>query len=174
MNMKHSENVTDDDSVSTIFNGLPPVFSTVTIGKLMAACFDKLDVINRKLISDKFILAQGIWLTQDEKNDLLEFEDNGKPRSFADVIIERLFLNNVKLKIDPKGLSYAEFRALVNLTPFAKISSLPTFTLQLLRDKIFLLLINDVDYHINKWTDIKTNIEKVAEYKHFMLKEKKY
>jgi hypothetical protein len=51
---------------------------------------------------------------------------------------------------------------------------LPTVTLKLLRDKIFLLLDNDLNYHITKWTTIKDQIEKVAEYKGFTLTPKNY
>ena len=86
-----------------------------------------------------------------------------------DVIRERLILNNVKLRIDRKGLSYTEFRSLVKLDQYPKISGLPTTTLKLLRDKILLLLDNDLNYHIEKWTKIHDNILKVAEKKKFNL-----
>ncbi len=65
----------------------------------MSACFDRLDVINRKMISDKFIISQGIWLTEDEKKELTEYDENGQLRKYLDVIKERLFLNdNIRLK----------------------------------------------------------------------------
>jgi hypothetical protein len=47
-------------SISILFNGLDPIFEKVTVSRLMDACFDKLGVLNRKMITDKFILAQGI------------------------------------------------------------------------------------------------------------------
>lgn len=87
-----------------------------------------------------------------------------------DVIRERLVLNtNLKLRIDRKGLSYQEFRNLVMLDQYPKISNLPTTTLKLLRDKILLLLDYDLNYHIEKWEDLKENIKKVAEKKKFVL-----
>lgn len=49
-----------NDSVVQIFNNVPNVYNSVTVGELFEACFDKLDVLNKKLISDKFILSQGI------------------------------------------------------------------------------------------------------------------
>ena len=91
-----------------------------------------------------------------------------------DVIKERLILPNIKLRVDPKGFSYAEFRALIHLNPLPKISSLPTDTLRLLRDKVFILLDADTDYHIDKWEVIKDNIERVAEYKKIPLIKKVY
>ena len=117
------------------------------------------------MISDKFILSQGIWLTDDEKKELTEYEPDGTMRKWLDVVKERLFLTNVRLRIDQKGLSYSEFRSLVQMDKLPKISSLSTATLKLLRDKILLLLDGDLNYHIDKWTTIKEQIEKVAEYK---------
>ena len=166
---KSSLNLKDSDYVTTIFTNVPTIFEKVTIDRLLSACFDKLDALNRKIISDKFIVSQGIWLTNEEKKELQEFVD-GKQRDFMDVIKERLILNNsLKLRIDRKGLSYNEFRSLVKLDQYPKISSLPTATLTLLRDKILLLLDYDVEYHIAKWENLMSNIKKVAEKKNFVL-----
>ena len=166
---KSSLNLKDSDYVTTIFTNVPTIFEKVTIDRLLSACFDKLDALNRKIISDKFIVSQGIWLTNEEKKELQEFVD-GKQRDFVDVIKERLVLNNnLKLRIDRKGLSYNEFRSLVKLDQYPKISSLPTATLTLLRDKILLLLDYDVEYHIAKWENLISNIKKVAEKKDVIL-----
>lgn len=166
---KSSLNLKDSDYVTTIFTNVPTIFEKVTIDRLLSACFDKLDALNRKIISDKFIVSQGIWLTNEEKKELQEFVD-GKQRDFVDVIKERLVLNNsLKLRIDRKGLSYNEFRSLVKLDQYPKISSLPTVTLTLLRDKILLLLDYDVEYHIAKWENLISNIKKVAEKKDVIL-----
>lgn len=174
-NYKKEHNLELTDSVSKIFDGLPPIFESVTFDKLMTACFDKLDVINKKLISDKFIIDQGIWLTNSEKEELTEYTDNGQKRSWKEVIKERLILNpELQLKHNPNGLTYTEFRALVKLEPFSKISSLPTVTLKLLRDKILLLLDYNLDYHIDKWINIMQSIEKVAKYKSINLSKKQY
>lgn len=171
---KAANNLSDDDSVTTLFTSVPVEFESVTLGQLIDACFDKLDIINRKMISDKFILSQGIWLTEEEKKDLTELDNEGKVRPWLDVIKERLLLDNVKLRVDPKGFSYSEFRSLVHLEPLPKISRLPSDTLRLLRDKVFILLDADTDYHIQKWTSIKDNIEKIAEYKGIDLITKNY
>lgn len=138
----------------------------------MDACFDKLDVLNKKMISDKFIWSQGIWLTEEEKAELTEIMPDGKIRNRMEVIKERLagYVNaDVKLRITPTGLTFAEFRSLVQLPPLPKISSLSTVALKTLRDKILLLLDNDLDYHINKWTTLINNIERVAEFKNYQL-----
>ncbi len=132
---KRENNLSSSASVSEIFNGIPTVYNSVTIDQLLDACLDKLDILNKKLISDKFILAQGIWLTEDEKKDLTEYDSEGKLRNRLDVMKERLFIDNIRLRIDPKGLSYDEFRSLIQLPTLPKISSLTTKTLELLRDK---------------------------------------
>lgn len=168
-NARKTNNIQDEDSVSVIFEGLTPVFEKVTIKKLILACLDALEPFDRILISDKFIMAQGIWFTDEEKKDLTEYDENGKLRNRLELVKERLILNNVKLRIDPKGLTYTEFRGLMQLKSRIKLSDLPTNTLQLLRDKVLLLLDNDLNYHIQKWNNIKTNIEKVANYKSITL-----
>lgn len=170
---KVSQGLKDSDYVTKIFSGVPTIFEKVTIDRLLSACFDKLDALNRKIISDKFIISQGIWLTKEEFEDLTEYDDKGKMRDKMDVIRERLVLNtNLKLRIDRKGLSYQEFRSLVMLDQYPKISNLPTATLKLLRDKILLLLDYDLNYHIEKWEDLEENIRKVAEKKKFVLVSK--
>lgn len=159
-----------NESISILFTGLDPIFEKITVSRLMDACFDKLDILNKKMITDKFILSQGIWLTDEEKVELTETDSNGKLRNRMEVIKERLNLNpNIKLRVSPKGLSFAEFRSLVQLSPLPKISSLSTIALKTLRDKILLLLDNDLNYHINKWTTLMENIEKVAEARNMVL-----
>lgn len=162
---KKQYDATDADSITTIVTGVPSVYERITIGQLLDACFDKLGTFNKKLLSDKFILSQGIWLTEDEKKELTEYEPDGTMRKWLDVVKERLFLANVRLRIDQKGLSYSEFRSLVQMDKLPKISSLSTATLTLLRDKILLLLDGDLNYHIDRWMDIISQLKKVAEYK---------
>ena len=165
----HERDITND-SISILFNGLDPIFEKITVSNLMDACFDKLDILNKKMITDKFILAQGIWLTDDEKIELTETSHDGKQRNRMEVVKERLCLDpNIKLRISPTGLSYTEFRSLVQLSTLPKISSLPTIALRTLRDKILLLLDNDLNYHVDKWTTLMHNIERVAESKNIQL-----
>ena len=162
---KKQYNASDSDDISAIISGVPVIYERVTIGDLLNACFDKLGTFNKKLLSDKFILSQGIWLTDDEKKELTEYEADGTMRKWLDVVKERLFLANIRLRIDQKGLSYSEFRSLIQMDKLPKISTLPTATLKLLRDKILLLLDGDLNYHIDRWTGIIDQIKKVAEYK---------
>lgn len=162
---KTEENIVDS-SISVIFGSLSPIFEKVTIRKLMDACFDKLDVFNRKVITDKFLLSQGIWLTDQEKMDLTEKDETGKARDKKVVICERLSLNKInprQIRFLTTGFSYNEFRSIVQMPMLAKISSLPSNTLVTLRDKVILLIDNELDYHINKWSKLLKNIMEVAD-----------
>ena len=103
-------------------------------------------------------------MTDDEKIELTVRDEQGKMRNRIEVVKERLCLPaEVKIRICPTGLSFAEFRSLVQLTAFPKISSLSTIALKTLRDKILLLLDNDINYHVDKWTTLLNNITRVAE-----------
>lgn len=148
-NFKEQNKVTNNDNITLMFNNLPKEYENLTIGDLLRACLDALDPINRKLISNEFIMSLGIWLTEDEKRDLTDFE-NGKLRPWIQVMKERLFIDSGYFRVTPTGLSYTELRALLNLEPNARVSGVPSATLRLLRDKILLLLDNDLEYHIKK------------------------
>lgn len=63
---------------------------------------------------------------------------------------ERLFIDGGYFKVIPTGLNYAELKALLNLSQRTKVSNVASNTLLLLRDKILLLLDNDLEYHIRK------------------------
>lgn len=159
-----------NEPISILFNGLDPVFEQIIVTRLMDACFDKLDVLNKKMITDKFILAQGIWLTDEEKVELTEIDKNGNTRNRMEVIKERLCLgSDIRLRICPTGLSFSEFRSLVQLSALPKISTLSTIALKTLRDKVLLLLDNDLNYHIDKWNILMSNIKRVAEERSIIL-----
>lgn len=169
INSKRAEGVSIDASITEVFNGVPAIFETITLSDLMNACFDKLDVINRRVITDKFIIAQGIWLTEDEKREFTEKGSDGKLRDRRDIIKEQLCLNNIKLHFNPNGFTFAEFRALVQMPDLPKISSLSTIALKTLRDKVLLMLDNYMDVHIRRWEGLIADIQRVAEYKNWSL-----
>ena len=172
LNSQRIQGVEDTTNISVFFGTVPREFANLTLIDLIKACL-RAESFNKKLISDKFILAQGIWLTNSEMQNLTEYDENGNKRKYLEVMKERLFVKG-NLKVVPNGLSYADFRALINLDNYPKISDLPTSTLKLLRDRILLLLDNDIDWHIQKWLKIKTNIEQIAIEKGFKLKSKNY
>ena len=163
---KQANNVSNSDTVNKIFNGLSDGYNRITIDSLLSACLDALPAFNKKLLSDKFILSLGIWLTEQEKKDLTDYDSNGRFRNRKDVIKERLFLApNVDIRFNSKGLTYSEFRSLLRIEGRPKFSTMTTDVLTLLRDKVLLLLDQDLEYHIQKWTTIKEKLELVASQK---------
>lgn len=99
---------------------------------------------------------------------------DGKTRNRMEVIKERLCFKHpeqVRLRISPTGLTFSEFRSLFQLPLLPKISSLSTVALKTLRDKVLLLLDNDLNYHIEKWATLMNNIKRVAEARNISLPE---
>ena len=167
---KKQHNLSDSEYITSLFEHLPQEFTGVTFDELIAACLDQLSVINRKMISQQFILSKGVWLTEQEKAELTEMDEVGKRRPWMEVAKERLFLpDNIKLRINPNGFSYSELRALLHLTPLSKISSLSTDTLKLMRNKVLPMLNEDTNWHIKKWEGLKSQVEEVAKYKNVQL-----
>lgn len=163
---KQTNGLKNSDYVTSIFNGLNDCYKKITIDDLLSACLDSLPAFNKRLISDKFILSLGIWFTEQEKKDLTEYTSDGKYRNRKDVIKERLLLNpNVEIRFNSKGLTYSEFRSLLRIEGHPKFSTMTTDVLKLLRDKVLLLLDQDLEYHIQKWSILKEKLEIVASYK---------
>lgn len=169
INSMKNEEITINSPITAIFNNVPPIYETITLNDLMNKCFDKLDIINRRVISDKFIISQGIWLTAEEKKELTEKNEDGTLRDRREIIKEQLCLNDVHLRLNSNGFTFAEFRALVQMPDMPKISTLPTITLKTLRDKVLLMLDSYLDTQIMRWEELKQNIERVAEYKNWEL-----
>jgi len=163
------KHIKDNDKVTVIFEHLPTMFENVTIEKLVRACLDSLEPFNKGLVSNEFIISEGIWFTDSERKDLTEYNEDWTLRNRLDVMKERLFLKDIRLRIDPKGLSYNEFRSLIQLEPYQKFSTIPSSTLELLRDKVLLALDNNLEWHIQKWTTLLNNVKRVAEYKEIKL-----
>lgn len=166
---KETNKITNEDLITVMFSNLPTEFETLTIGDLVKACLDALEPVNRRLISDEFIMSLGVWFTDQDKKDLTEYDARGKLRPWIQVMKERLFIDNAFFRVTPSGLGYNELRNLINLESHAKVSGIPSSTLRLLRDKVLLILDNDLEYHIKKWTDIQNKIETVAQYKGWTL-----
>lgn len=157
-------------------NGIPEEFSTLTIDTVLDACLDTLGVFEKKHVTLNFITKMGLWFEPQEMKDLTEKGEDGKVRDRLAVVRERLNLKNVEikfnpnkprspyLKLDPKGLSYTEFRAMVTLKS-KKYSDMTTDQLTTLRDKVLFRLEDEVSFHASQWENRMKQIEKVADAK---------
>ena len=147
----------------------PTEFARLPIDIVLEGCLDKLGKFNKQHITLTFILQQGLWFTQQESKDLTEKTATGEFREKADVAKERLGLKpSVNLYMTPKGLSFTQLRAMVNLKS-KKYSELTTPQLETLRNRILFSLEDEVKFHISQWETRKNQIKMVCDAKGFTL-----
>lgn len=107
----------------------------------------------------------GVYLTPSEMKDFDEKDSNGNTRKKPEVIKERLGLrDSVRLIIKPSGLSFNEFRSMLNLKS-KRYSELTTDQLTILRDKVLFRLENEVSFHIEQWEEKIRQLKICAQYK---------
>lgn len=147
----------------------PAEFARLPIDIVLEGCLDKLGKFNKQHITLTFILKQGLWFTQQESKDLTEKTPSGEFREKAEVAKERLGLkSSVNLYMTPKGLSFAQLRAMVNLKS-KKYSELTTPQLETLRNRILFSLEDEVKFHIGQWETRKNQIKMVCDAKGYTL-----
>lgn len=152
-----------------LVGGCPAEFARLPIDIVLEGCLDKLGKFNKQHITLTFILKQGLWFTQQESKDLTEKTPSGEFREKAEVAKERLGLkSSVNLYMTPKGLSFAQLRAMVNLKS-KKYSELTTPQLETLRNRILFSLEDEVKFHIGQWETRKNQIKMVCDAKGYTL-----
>ena len=152
-----------------LVGGCPTEFARLPIDIVLEGCLDKLGKFNKQHITLTFILKQGLWFTQQESKDLTEKTPNGEFREKSEVAKERLGLKpSVNLYMTPKGLSFTQLRAMVNLKS-KKYSELTTPQLETLRNRILFSLEDEVKFHISQWETRKNQIKMVCDAKGFTL-----
>jgi len=160
----------DTTTVEAVMNNVPREFRDVTINDVLSACLDTLGVFDRRHLSLNFITKLGVWFTPAEIKDLTVIDEKtGKHKDKIEVIKERLRLKaSTKLRVNNKGLSYTELRAMVNLKS-KRYSELTTDQLVTLRNKVLFRFEEEVDYHISQWKERMRQIELVAQEKNVKL-----
>jgi uncharacterized protein YxjI len=110
-----------------------------------------------------FILKQGLKIMPDEEKELSEVDSSGNKRNYLDIVRERLNIgDHLKLKIDPKGLTYSQLRAMLNLRS-RYYNELTNEQLQTLRGRILFSLEDEVLFHIQQWKTRMSQIKEVAD-----------
>ena len=151
--------------IANVSQSCPVEFQNIPLNLVIEGCLDQLGNFNRKHLTLNFILKQGVWLTDAELDDLTEKDNDGNVINRLDVIRQRLNIHkNIMFNINPKGLSYTNLRAMLQLKN-KKYSEMTTDQLRILRDRILFSLENEVKYHIRQWEERKAQIEEVAEYR---------
>lgn len=153
------------------YDGLPVDFTKIPISIFQKGCKDLLGKFNRKHITKNFIIKQGIWFTKQEQDEFREIQKLRNLSEILKVIKERLNLKqNTELLVKSTGLSYDQFRSMINLSANKKYTELTTMQLKTLRDKILFILEEDINYHIKQWQTLMGQIEEIAEYKNITIK----
>lgn len=152
-----------DTYIDAVVSNYPEEFSKITISGLMDGCLDSLGVFDKSHLSLNFIIKLGVWFTNSEKKELEERDEKtGKLKDRIDVIMERHRLKaNARPRTLQTGLSYAEFRAMLNLKS-KKYSELTTDQLVALRNKVLFRFQNEIEYHAFQWEDRIKQIKEVA------------
>jgi hypothetical protein len=153
----------NDLMVYNVSTSSPVEFHNIPLNYVIDGCLDKLGNFNRKHLTLNFILKQGVWFTKDELEDLTEKDNDGNVINRLDVVRQRLNINSgISFNINPKGLSFTNLRAMLQLKN-KKYSEMTTDQLTILRDRILFELEKDVKYHIKQWEERKEQIQEVAE-----------
>ena len=161
-----------ETKISFIMKDIPEEFRDVTIENVLDGCLDTLGIFDRRHLSLNFITKLGVWFTPSEIKDLtVKDEATGKNKDRLVVIKERLRLNpTTKIKVNNKGLSYTELRAMLTLKS-KKYSDLTTDQLLALRNKVLFRFNDEIDYHIGQWKERDRQIRLVADSKGIPLTE---
>lgn len=171
-NNKDSIPDTNNIPISTIVGGCPDEFKDIPISLIIDGCIDRLGYFNKQHITLSFILKQGLWFTQQELKDLTEKNEDGTTRDRVEVVKERLGLTkpNINIYITPKGLSFAQLKAMTSLRS-KKYSELTTDQLKTLRNIILFALSDEVRFHINQWEARISQLQEVAKLKDITLEK---
>lgn len=152
--------------ISTIVGGCPDEFKDIPISLIIDGCIDRLGYFNKQHITLSFILKQGLWFTQQELKDLTEKNEDGTTKDRVEVVKERLGLTkpDINIYITPKGLSFAQLKAMTSLRS-KKYSELTTDQLKTLRNIILFALSDEVRFHISQWEARVSQLDEVAKSK---------
>lgn len=155
-----------DCPINVAVGECPQEYANIPADVVMEGCLDRLGKFNKQHLTLTFILKQGLWCTKQENAELALVKDNsGNARDKSEVVKERLGLKpTINLYLSPKGLSFAQLRAMVNLKS-KKYAELTTEQLKTLRNRVLFSLEDEVNFHIGQWEERKKQIEAVCEAK---------
>lgn len=144
-------------------------YKLLPVKLVQEGCIQKLGKFDKSHLTLTFILKQGLRLTEQEEIELTEHTDSGMKRNYIDVVKERLNIgDHMKLKMDSKGLTYGQLRAMLNLKP-RYYNEFTTEQLRTLRYRMLLSLEEDIMFHIDQWEARISQLKEVAELKGVIL-----
>jgi len=151
----------ETDPIAYAVGECPVEFQNLTISTVLEACLDMLGKFSKQHITLTFLLKQGIWASEEEKEKL----NKDKIKLTPDFIREYLDLKpTANVRVNSKGLSLAQMKAMITLKS-KKYSEMSTIQLKTLRNRILFSLENDVKFHIKQWENRERQIRLVLESK---------
>lgn len=151
----------DTDPIAYAVGECPVEFQNLTIATVLEACLDMLGKFSKQHITLAFLLKQGVWASEEEKEKL----NKDKIKLTPDYIREYLDLKpTANIRVNSKGLSLAQMKAMITLKS-KKYSEMTTTQLKTLRNRILFSLENDVKFHIKQWENRERQIKLVLESK---------
>lgn len=163
--------------ISEIMNGIEdPDYRGVPINLVLDACMDYLGIMDTSHLTFNFVLRMGLWFTQQEMQTPIEEgglykkdPETGKAMNRLELVKSLRRLNpSITLRIDPTGLSYAEFKSMCDLHR-DKYSNLTTNQLKLLSTKVLYRFQTQCDAQAKQWQDKISEILEVAKHKGYSL-----
>lgn len=164
------------------FIQIPAEYGNVKVSMLEEACRDALGGFDHSKISFTFIYNLGLYLTQEERreidNDLqaagLNPDDYTLQAKIDNHVKVPLSITGAEIKINPRGLTLAEFKNMINMKHYkgykmCKYSNLSTDQLHTLVSKVLYALEERTRWQAKKWQEIMSQIEEVANYQNFKL-----
>jgi hypothetical protein len=170
MKKYNAENNLGPLTVEFVASGCDDKYKNLPLDLVIDGALDRLGKFNKAHLTLTFILKQGVWFTPQEEKELSVKDANGRHKDKIQVVKERLNLRqDSSVFITPKGLSFSQLRAMINLTS-KKYSELTTEQLSTLRYRMLFALEDRVQLHITQWTNRINQITEVAEYKGYEIK----
>ena len=149
-------------SISKIGENIPDEFKDININDVLDGCIDNLGSFQKQHLTMTFITKTGLWFTKAEEAEF-KCANNIERLKLAK---ERLHLPaELVLRLNEKGLSFKEMRAILTLPKKQKYSDMTTEQLVTLRNKVLLRLSREIDSHIYSWKRLQKQIELVAKSK---------
>lgn len=165
-------------AIGEVMSGIDDLdYRKVPINLVMDACMDYLGILDTSHLTFNFTLRMGLWFTQQEmqtpveEGGLYQKDPNtGKAMNRLELVKTLRRLNPaISLRIDPTGLTYAEFKSMCDLHR-DKYSNLTTNQLKLLSTKVLYRFQNQCEMQARQWQTKIDEIKEVAEYKGYTLK----
>ena len=174
-NVENHPKVRDYPVSKVLMNGCPCDFKDVTIRELINAASDSLGQFTA-FFSKKRIYKKGIYFTEAESKELKPNTEELIALGSSNGKVTRVGLVKYRLGIpmdtyiarNGKGLSYYQFRAMVQLPHTCKYSDLTLDQLYTLRDKVLPELELDLEKQVIQWKKRLSRIEEVMKEKGYM------